>query len=79
MVKYNNFKFKFYLEPIVEIDAPEITFGEDGEIIVTVSDDATGTITIKIGGKRYTAEIEGSVAIFIIPSLKVGIHDILLW
>lgn len=62
--------------PPVEVFSPEITVGEDGIIVVTVPDDATGTITIEIEGKRYTAPIEDGEAIFIIPGLKVGVHDI---
>ncbi len=65
------------LVPPVDIDAPTITVGEDGIIIVTVPDDATGTITIEINGKRYTQPIEDGEAIFIIPGLKVGVHDII--
>ena len=64
------------VEPPVDIDAPEITVGEDGVITVTVPEDATGTITIEIDGERYTAEIENGKAVFIVPGLKVGVHDI---
>ena len=67
------------IEPTIDIDAPEIVVGEDGIITVTVPDDATGTITIEIDGKRYTAPIEDGVAIFIIPGLKVGVHDIVAY
>ena len=67
------------LKPPVDIEAPEITVGEDGEIIVYVPDDATGTITIEIEGKRYTADIEDGMAIFIVPGLKVGVHDIVAY
>ena len=64
------------LKPPVDVFAPEITVGEDGVITVTVPDDATGTITIEIEGKKYTAEIKDGKAIFIVPGLKVGIHEI---
>ena len=64
------------LKPPVDIEAPEITVGEDGVITVTVPDDATGTITIEIEGKRYTAPVEDGQAVFYIPGLKVGVHDI---
>ena len=66
-------KFK----PEIDIVAPAITVGEDGVITVKVPKDATGTITIEIKGKRYTAEIEDGEAVFIIPGLKVGVHDII--
>ncbi len=64
------------LKPPVDVVAPEITVGEDGVITVTVPEDATGTITIEIEGKRYTAPIKDGKAVFVIPGLKVGIHDI---
>ena len=64
------------LKPPVDIESPEITFGEDGVIIVYVPEDATGTVTIEIDGEEYTAPVEGGSAIFIIPGLNVGIHDI---
>ena len=62
------------LKPPVDVFAPEITVGEDGIITVKVPKDATGTITIEIEGKRYTAEIEEGKAVFIVPGLKVGVH-----
>ena len=67
------------LKPPVDIEAPEITVGEDGEIIVYVPEDATGTITIEVAGKRYTAPVEGGSAIFIVPGLKAGVHDIVAY
>lgn len=65
------------IKPPVDIYAPEITVGEDGVITVTVPDDATGTITIEIEGKRYTADIENGKAVFVVPDLEVGVHDII--
>ena len=64
------------LTPPVNIDAPEIYIGEDGVITVTVPNDATGTITIEIEGERYAAEIKDGKAIFIVPGLQLGVHDI---
>lgn len=64
------------LRPPVDVFPPDITVGEDGVITVTVPEDATGEITIEVEGKRYTAPIVDGKAIFRIPSLKVGVHDI---
>lgn len=64
------------LVPPIDVTAPDITVGDDGIITVKVPKDATGTITIEIEGKRYTQPIVDGVAVFIIPGLKVGIHDI---
>ena len=64
------------VKPDITIDAPDITVGKDGKVTVTVPDDATGIITIEIDGKRYSAPVKDGKAIFIIPNLKVGKHDI---
>ena len=64
------------IKPPVDVTAPEIDVGDDGVITVTVPKDATGTITIEIEGRRYTQPVENGKAIFIVPGLKVGIHDI---
>ncbi|MDO5860877.1 Ig-like domain repeat protein, partial [Methanobrevibacter sp.] len=64
------------LKPDITINAPDITVGDNGVIKVTVPKDATGTITIEIEGKRYTQTIRNGEAGFIVPGLKVGVHDI---
>ena len=64
------------VKPPIDIDAPDIKVGEDGKITVTVPDDATGTITIKINGKTYTKPVRNGNAVFIVKGLKVGVHDI---
>ncbi len=62
------------LKPTIDVFAPEITVGDDGVITVIVPKDATGTITIEIEGRRYSAPIENGKAVFIVPGLKVGKH-----
>ena len=62
--------------PTVNIDAPDITVGEDGVITVTVPYDATGFITIKVDGKQYTQPVVNGTAVFIVPDLKKGEHEI---
>ena len=64
------------LEMPIDVVIPPIHEGENGTIIVTVPDDATGTITIEIDGKNYTAPIIDGKAIFNIPDLKPGKHRI---
>ena len=64
------------LTPPVSIDSPDITVGEDGVITVTVPSDATGTITIEIDGRTYTQEIVNGTAVFVVPGLSEGEHDI---
>ena len=62
--------------PPIVIDAPDITVGENGTITVTVPANATGTITIEIEGKTYTQPVENGTAVFTVPDLKAGEHEI---
>ncbi|MDO5814168.1 MAG: Ig-like domain-containing protein, partial [Methanobrevibacter sp.] len=61
------------------VDSPDITVGDDGVITVTLPDDATGTVTIEINGKKYTAKVHNGKAVFRIPGLKVGSYPIKAW
>ena len=67
------------LKPDISVDAPDITVGEDGTITVTLPDDATGTVTIEVEGKRYTSEVKNGKAVFKVPGLSVGVHGIKVW
>ncbi|WP_407379214.1 Ig-like domain repeat protein [Methanobrevibacter sp.] len=62
--------------PTINTEAPDIKVGEDGVITVTVPSDATGTITIVVEGKEYTATIDNGKAIFVVPGLSEGTHEI---
>ena len=62
--------------PSIDVDAPAINVGEDGVITVTVPEDATGNVTIEVEGKNYTEPVKDGKAVFAIPGLKVGSHDI---
>jgi hypothetical protein len=46
---------------------------------VTLPEDATGTVTIEVEGKRYTAPVKNGRAVFRVPGLKVGVHGIKVW
>ncbi|MBO5150790.1 MAG: Ig-like domain repeat protein, partial [Methanobrevibacter sp.] len=67
------------LTPAINVDAPDIKVGEDGVITVSVPEDATGMITIVIGGKEYTAPIKDGKAIFVIPGLSEGTYEIIAY
>lgn len=67
------------VKPDISIDAPDITVGEDGTVTVTLPDDATGTVTIEVEGKSYTAKVKNGKAVFKVPGLSVGVHVIKLW
>ena len=62
--------------PTLNIDSKDIAVGKDGKIVITLPTDATGTVTIEVDGKTYTAPVENGKAIFIIPGLSEGIHNI---
>ena len=63
-------------KPPVHVHAPTIEVGQNGKITVTVLDDAIGTITIEVNGKTYTQTIKDGKAVFIVPGLEVGVHQI---
>ncbi|WP_407423628.1 Ig-like domain-containing protein, partial [Methanobrevibacter sp.] len=53
-----------------------IEVGEDATIVVNLPEDATGTVTIVVDGKTYTAEVKDGKAVFVIPGLEKGDHQI---
>ncbi|WP_405267227.1 Ig-like domain repeat protein, partial [Methanobrevibacter sp.] len=56
----------------IDVDSSDIKVGEDETITVTLPEDATGTVTITIDGKKYTAPVENGKAVFDIPDLSAG-------
>ena len=64
------------VKPDINTVAPAIVVGEDGKVTVTVPEDATGTITIEVDGKKYTAVIKDGKAVFTVPGLKTGKYPI---
>jgi hypothetical protein len=51
-----------------------INIGEDGTVVVNLPSDATGTVTIVVDGKSYTAPVVNGKAVFSIPGLAAGVH-----
>ena len=60
----------------MNITVPEFKEGVNSTINVVLPKDATGTVTVEIGGKNYTANITDGVANVIIPGLGVGDYNI---
>ena len=60
----------------INIDAPEITEGQNATVTVTLPSDATGTVTATVGGKTYTAPVKNGAATLIIPDLAKGDYTI---
>ena len=48
--------------------------GDDSSVVVKLPKDATGTVTITVDGKKYSAEVIDGEAVFDIPGLDVGSH-----
>ena len=76
---YNTTATKFTVtknsEPILAYGG-DIEFGDDGTVVVNLPSDATGTVTITVDGKSYTAEVINGKAVFTIPGLNVGVHTV---
>ena len=62
------------IRPDVHIESPTIKVGQDGAITVYLPEDATGTVTLVIDGKRYTSPVINGIAVFDIPNLGPGKH-----
>ena len=60
----------------ISADGDEVKQGEDATVVVKVPSDATGTVTITVDGKKYTAQVENGKAVFVIPGLTKGDHDV---
>ncbi|WP_407423646.1 Ig-like domain repeat protein [Methanobrevibacter sp.] len=60
------------LNATINTDASDINIGDDETITVTLPDDATGTVTITVDSKNYTATVENGTASITIPDLTAG-------
>ena len=60
----------------MNITVPEFKEGVNSTINVVLPKDATGIVTVEIGGKNYTANVTDGVANVIIPGLGVGDYNI---
>ena len=62
--------------PPIDSATHDIEYGEDEVIIIHLPEDATGTVTIVVDGKSYTAPLVDGKATFKIPGLKVGEYGV---
>ena len=60
----------------VSVKVDNITYGDKAVIEVTVPSDATGTVTVEIDGKPYTANISAGKALIVVPDLEAGAYDV---
>ena len=60
----------------MDISVPEIKEGVNSTIGVDLPKDATGTVTVEIDGKKYTANVINGTANVIVSGLSVGDYNI---
>ena len=60
----------------VTVKFDNITAGEIAVLNITVTDGATGNVTVKVGEDTYTVGLVSGKAQLIVPNLKVGEYDI---
>lgn len=60
----------------VSVELDNITYGDKAIIEVTVPDDATGTVTVTIGGKPYEANVTNGKATIIVPDLRADNYTV---
>ncbi|ALT67915.1 Ig-like domain repeat protein [Methanobrevibacter millerae] len=64
------------LPSTVSTKADNITVGEKAIIEITVIDDATGIVTVTVGGKDYNVSVADGKGILVVPGLKVGNYTV---
>ena len=64
------------VDPTISANTTGIKLGENAIINVTVDDDATGTVTIKVAGIEQTVAVTGGVNSIIVPDVPVGDHTV---
>ena len=62
--------------PKLSVNSHNIKVDDDEKITVSVPKDATGTVTITVNGKEYTAKVKDGKAVFTVPGLKAGNYTV---
>ena len=60
----------------VSVKADNITVGQKAIVEITVPNDATGNVTIKLDGKNYNVSVSQGKGVLVVPGLKVGNYTI---
>ena len=60
----------------IKATGDDISQGDDATVVVKVPSDATGTVTITVDGKKYTEPVKDGKAVFTIPGLTKGDHEV---
>ncbi|MBR3139450.1 MAG: Ig-like domain repeat protein [Methanobrevibacter sp.] len=60
------------LTPTLTVDVPDITYGEDAVVTVTLNNGATGNVTVTIDGKSNTTSLVNNVAVVKLSGIDAG-------
>ena len=63
-------------DTLMNVIAGDISYGEDGEIVVNLPKDATGAVNITVDGKTYEIPVENGVAKLTLSDISGGNHDV---
>jgi hypothetical protein len=64
------------VDPQITANTTDIILGENAKVIVTLPDDATETVTIRVAGIEYTTGVHGGVNEIIVEGVPVGTHAV---
>ena len=70
-----NFKVN-KVDSAIDVAVKDINVGEDAVISVKLLSDATGSVTVTVDGKDYTANVVNGVATVSVSDLKAGTYDV---
>ena len=62
------------VQPVIEIIADDIYYGDDATILVNLSDGATGMVELYVGGTVINLTIVNGKASTVIPDLEIGTY-----
>ena len=57
----------------------DVNIGEDATVTIKLPKDATGTVTITVDGKKFTAKVFDGKAVFVIPGLSAGEYNAVVY
>ena len=65
-----------HIKPVLISNAPKIYVGDDAVITVTLPSDATGVVSISVGGKNYAIILKDGVGTLPVPNLAYGTYNV---
>ena len=65
------------LDPSITVTSPDITYGADTIVNVSLNSDATGTVVVSIDGKTNTSQLNGGKATVTISGINAGTNKVI--